>query len=106
MNVAQIRDRLLPDGYEVLPVEVIRLLVDAGYAAYAPAFGGDEAEVKRVRHAARAADNVLARYEARMAARKTRQPVILLPAIVPRRILAVMAVMVALAALFALVPLP
>lgn len=73
MNVAEIREHLLPDGYEVLPVEVIRLLVDAGHAAYAPAFGGDEGEVEKVNHAARAAENVLARYRARRAAREAQR---------------------------------
>lgn len=49
---------LIPDGYEILPVEVIRDLIDAGYAAYGPAFGGDTA---RPNNAARAAENVLTR---------------------------------------------
>lgn len=64
LNVAELR-LLLPDGYEILPVAVIEELAYAGHVAYLPAFGGSEAALASVNNAARAADNVLARYQER-----------------------------------------
>lgn len=51
----------MPEGYELLPVEVIETLIDAAYRAYGPAFGGSQQAVSRAYHAARAAENVLNR---------------------------------------------
>jgi hypothetical protein len=65
LSARQARERLEP-GYEVLPIEVIELLVQAGFAAYYPALGGANSDLfERVKRATTAADNVLARYRER-----------------------------------------
>jgi len=55
----------LPEGYEVLPIEVIQTLVTAGHAAYGPAITAYGESEDRVGNAAQAAANVLARYHER-----------------------------------------
>lgn len=64
MMVAFIRRWLMPKGYELLPIEVIEILSDAGMRGYGPAFGGNQQAVARAYHAARSAQNVLSRRKA------------------------------------------
>lgn len=67
LSAKQARERLAP-GYEVLPVEVIDLLIVAGRCAYGPALGGNNSDLyDRVHHATNSAANVLNRYQARQA---------------------------------------
>ncbi len=59
-TIKNIREQL-PEGYEILPIRVIEILIYAGLSAYAPAFGGSDEAVTDARNAARAARNVLTR---------------------------------------------
>lgn len=61
MNAARLRrSGLIPEGYEVLPVDVIDALIHAGLNAYDCAVGG-KSVVKKLHDAATAAKNVLTR---------------------------------------------
>lgn len=65
MNAARLRESgLIPEGYEVLPVDVIDALIHAGLNAYDCAVGG-KGVVEQLHHAATAAQNVLTRRKTR-----------------------------------------
>lgn len=52
---------IMPRTHVVLPVSLVEKLINAGYSAYGPALGGDEAAVKACNAAAHAAERILAR---------------------------------------------
>lgn len=73
MTPVLIRKFLMPSGYELLPIEVIEILIDASERGYIAAFGGSQAAVNKAWHAAQAARHVLDRRIA-MDAKKSEKP--------------------------------
>jgi hypothetical protein len=62
--VAALREQL-PEGYEIVPIEVLQLLVGAGFAAYDTAIYASGMQPEDVENAAQAGENILRRYYTR-----------------------------------------